>query len=184
MFKFFADKDVLKLEICENHILLIAPDESKESIKQAANICNINGIYCRKGNIIDTNNGVIIKISKNIDFDYKIMLNNFCGQLDNISDYESFAMFIEYRVYFKKLDCIGLYWDETKAICIYEKTTMMDKLGGGSLRSVFKPIKQINVNSKIIKKIQLKPNLEDTLKTFVDKYEIGDFYERANLNKK
>ena len=38
-------------------------------------------------------------------------------------------------------------------------------------------MKQININAEIFKKIKFVPNLQETLNSFVDKFEVGQFYK-------
>lgn len=178
MIKFFEDLKVKEIILKAGYITIIARDKKVSTLKELGEVCKMQGIYCRNGHILDTINGKITTIDKKVDFDFRRYL--FAKRnLDGLKDYEAFAMFIEYKKYFSECYKIILYWTQNDDVCHYEKTTQMDKIGMGSAENAFQKIKQINVNAKSIRKIALKPNLQDTLNSFVDKESTGEWYKRA-----
>ena len=182
MIKIIEDSEIEDMIFENNYILIMCKKLTSKIIKKLARSKNKVGIYYRGNMVLDTINGKIKKLNRKIDKnekrDYKLPIYLLQEKmlLGNI-DYEVFYDFIQMKKFFYKYFGIILYWDVNKDTCIYEKTTQFDKLGSAIDKSGFEPIKQINVNEKIFKKIKLVPDLDETLNSFVDKVEVGRFYK-------
>lgn len=179
MIKVIEDSEIEDITFKDNYILILCKKISSSVIKKLARIKHKVGIYCRNGFILDTVNGVISEISTKCDFSYELKLYQLEEKLLLGSiDYNVFYDFIKMKKYFFDYYKIILYWDNSKDICLYEKTTFFDKVGSGTLHSnCFKPVRQINVNEKIFSRIKFVPDLEETLSSFVDETRIDRFYK-------
>lgn len=179
MIKVIEDSEIEDITFKDNYILILCKKISSSVIKKLARLNHKVGIYCRNGFILDTVNGVISEISTKCDFSYELKLYQLEEKLLLGSiDYNVFYDFIKMKKYFFDYYKIILYWDNSKDICLYEKTTFFDKVGSGTLHSnCFKPVRQINVNENIFSRIKFVPDLEETLSSFVDETRIDRFYK-------
>lgn len=178
MVQIIEDSEIEDIIFKDNYILIMCKELSSIVIKKLARKQNRVGIYYRNGYVLDTVNGVLSKIDKKENLSYELNIYPLQeNMLKGITEYEVFYDFIKMREYFLDYYKIILYWNEHKDKCVYEKTTPLDKFGGWGTDTAFKPIRQINVNTKIFEKIKFVPNLQETLNSFVDETTISQFYK-------
>ena len=185
MLKIIEDSEVEDIIFKDNYILIMCKKLSAEIIKKLARKQNKVGVYYRNGFILDTVNGIISKTDKKDSLSYELQIYPIQeSMLKGLEDYNVFYDFIKMKQYFQQYYSICLYWDENNNKCRYEKTTPLDKFGGWGSDNAFKPMKQININAKIFKKIKFVPDLKETLDSFVDEFEVGQFYkeEKKEIN--
>ena len=177
MIKIDENSEVEDMIFKENYILIMCKKLSSETIKKLARKQNKVGVYYRNGFILDTANGVISKIDKKENLSYELLIYPLQEKtLKGLTNYEVFYDFIKMRKYFLEYYKIVLYWNEHEDKCVFEKTTPVDKFGGWGADTAFKPIRQININTKIFAKIKFVPDLQETLDSFVDETTISDYY--------
>lgn len=178
MVQIIENSEVEDMVFKDNYILILCKELSSKIIKKLARKQNKVGIYYKNGYVLDTANGVLSKINKKENLSYELSIYPLQeNMLIALNDYEMFYDFIKMRKYFLKYYKIVLYWDEHKNKCVYEKTTPLDKLGGYIGDTAFKPIRQININAEIYRKIKFVPNLQETLNSFVDETTVSQFYK-------